>query len=89
MESLLQLFTLKCYLYFLFSLSVSISGSVADVSCFRCWPMSGRVGSAIFESGIVKNDGVAVGIASLTLSVQLIFPLPVSTSGSVSDISGF
>ncbi len=48
-----------------------------------------RVGSAIFESGIVENVGVAVGIASLTLSVQLLFPLPVSTSGSVSDISGF
>ncbi len=39
--------------------------------------MSGRVGSAIFESGIVENVGVAVGIASLTLSVRVLFPLPV------------
>ncbi len=56
------------------------------------FPMLADVGTCRqchFESGIVKNDGVAVGIASLTLSVQLIFPLPVSTSGSVSDISGF
>ena len=51
--------------------------------------MSSNVGSAISESGIVENVGVAVGIASLTLSVQLLFPLPVSTSGSVPDISGF
>ncbi len=51
--------------------------------------MSGRVVSAIFELGIVENAGVAIGIASLTISVQLIFPLPVSTSGSVADISGF
>ena len=39
--------------------------------------MSGRVESAIFESGIVENVGVAVGIALLTLSVHLLFPLPV------------
>ncbi len=51
--------------------------------------MSGRVGDVVFESGIVENVGVAIGIASLALRVQLLFPLPVSTSGSVSDISGF
>ena len=51
--------------------------------------MSGRVGSGISESGILENLGVAVGIASLTLSVHLLFPLPVSTSGSVAEILGF
>ncbi len=61
----------------LFPLPVSTSGFVADVSDFRCWPMSGRVSGVIFESGIVENVGVAVGIASLTLSVQQLFPLPV------------
>ncbi len=39
--------------------------------------MSGRVESAIFRSGIVENVGEAVGIASLTLSVRVLFPLPV------------
>ena len=50
------------------------------------FPTSGRVSSAIFEPGMVEHVGVAVGIASLTLSVQLLFPHPVSTSGFESDI---
>ncbi len=53
----------------LFPLPASTSGSMADIPGFRCWPMSGRVGSAIFESGIVENVGVAVGIASIKLSI--------------------
>ena len=40
--------------------------------------MSGRVCSAIFESGMVRNVGVAVGITSPALSVQKLFQLPVS-----------
>ena len=40
--------------------------------------MSGNVGSVIFGSGMVKNMGVAVGIASPSVSVQKLFPLPVS-----------
>jgi len=51
--------------------------------------MSNNVRSVIFGSGIVENVGVAVGIASPTLSIQMLFPLPVSTSGSVADTSGF
>ena len=51
--------------------------------------MSDTVGSAIFGSGVVENVGVAVGIASLTLAVRVLFPLPVSTSGFVADILGF
>ena len=39
--------------------------------------MSGNVGSAIFGSGMVENVGVAVGIASKSVSVQKLFPLPV------------
>ncbi len=38
---------------------------------------------------MVENVWVAVGIASPALSVQKLFPLPVSTSGSVADILGF
>ncbi len=48
--------------------------------------MSGNVGSVIFGSGMVENVGVAVGIASPSVSVQTLFPLPVSTSGFVADI---
>ena len=40
--------------------------------------MSGNVGSDISESGMVANVGVAVGIASLSVSVQKLFLLPVS-----------
>ena len=50
------------------------------------FPTSADVGSVIFESGIVKNAGLAVGIASPSVSVQKLFPLPVSTSGFVADI---
>ena len=53
---------------------------------FRCRPMSDNVGSVIFGSGMVENVGVAVGIASKSVSVQKLFPLPVSTSGFVADI---
>ncbi len=59
---------------------------MADTSGFRCLPMSGRVGSDISESGVVENVGVAVRIASLAVSVQKLFPLPVFTSGFVADI---
>ena len=44
---------------------------------FRGRPMSGNVGSDISESGMVANVGVAVGIASLSVSVQKLFLLPV------------
>ncbi len=40
--------------------------------------MSGRVGSAIPKLGMVRNVGVAVEIASPSVSVQKLFPLPVS-----------
>ncbi len=40
--------------------------------------MSDPAGSAISKSGMVENVGVAVGIASPALSVQTLFPLPVS-----------
>ena len=73
----------------LFPLPVSTSGSVADIWGFQCRPMSGHVGSATSESGVVENVGVAVGIASPAHSVQKLFPLPSSTSGSAADISGF
>ena len=40
--------------------------------------MSDNVGSVIFWSGMIENVGVAVGIASKSVSVQKLFPLPVS-----------
>jgi hypothetical protein len=39
--------------------------------------MSGNVGGDISESGMVTNVGVAVEIASLSVSVQELFLLPV------------
>jgi len=48
--------------------------------------MSGNVGSVIFGSGMVENVGGAVGIASPSVSVEKLLPLPVSTSGFVTDI---
>ncbi len=72
------MFSFKSYFNFRFPLPVS-------------WPtfeltMSGNVGSVIFGSGMVEIVGVAVGIASPSVSVQKLFPLPVSSSGFVADI---
>ena len=61
-------------------------GLVADVWSFRCRSLSGRVRSAISKSGMVENVGVAAGIASPSVSVQQLFPLPFSTSGFVTDV---
>ncbi len=44
-----------------------------------------RVGSAISKLGMVGNAGVAVEIASPSVSVQKLIPLPVFTSGFVAD----
>jgi len=49
---------------------------VADIQvgrCSRCRPMTGRVGSAICDSGMVENAGVAVETASPAHSVQRYF----------------
>ena len=48
--------------------------------------MSDNIGSVIFGSGVLENMGVAIEIASKSVSVQKLFPLPVSTSGFVADI---
>jgi len=45
---------------------------------YRCRPMSNNVSSVIFGSGMVENVGIAIGIASPSVSVQKLFPLPVS-----------
>ncbi len=81
MESLRHLFPFKGYFHFRFPLPVS--WLTFDL------PMSDNVNSVIFWSGMVENVGVAVGIASPSVSdvsVQKLFPLPVSTSGFVADI---
>ena len=59
---------------------------IFDILRSRCRPMSGHVVSGISESGVAENVGVAVEIASPSLSVQKLFLLPVSTSGFVADI---
>ena len=71
MKSLRHLFPFKSYFHFLFPLPVS-----SRHLSFRCRPMSGRVGSVISKSGVVDNVGVAVGIASPSVSFQKLFPLP-------------
>ncbi len=43
----------------------------------RCRATLGDVVSGIYESGVVGNVGVDVEIASPSLSVQKLFPLPV------------
>ena len=45
--------------------------------------MSGNVGSAISKSGMVENVRVAVEIASPSLSVPKLFPLPVCVAATV------
>ena len=54
---------------------------LVDISSFGFRKMSVGVGNDIAKSAMVANAGVAVGIASLTLSAPKLFPLPVSTSG--------
>ncbi len=48
--------------------------------------MSDYVVSAISESKVVENLGVASETASKSISVQKLFLLPVFTSGFVTDI---
>jgi len=55
---------------------------------FPCRQMSGHVHNIISKSSTVEL-WVAVEIASPALSVQTLFPLPVSTFGSVADVLGF
>ena len=47
----------------------SKSGLLVAILNFRFWPMLGHVVSAISVSGVVKNVGVAVGIASPSLYI--------------------
>ena len=51
--------------------------------------MSDNVGSVIFGSGVLENIGVGIEIASISVSIQKLFQLPVSTSGFVADIGVF
>ena len=61
------------------------------ILCSNCgFPMSADVGQCrqcrIRVAHGKKNKGVAVGIASKYVSVQKLFPLPVSTSGFMAVI---
>ena len=71
-----------------FLLPVSTSGFVADIRVFgvgRCRAVL-TVDGVISKSGMVENVGLAVEIASPSVSVQKLLPLPVSTSGFEADI---
>ena len=71
----------------LFPLPVSTSGFVADICVSdvgRCRTMSAV---SFLSRAWSQNVGVAVGIALKSVSVQKLFPLSVSTSGFVADIS--
>ena len=46
-------------------------------------PTSGHVGSGISELGMVENVRIAVELASRSLSVRKIFPLPVCMSATL------
>ncbi len=60
------------------SKAISTSGLVPDILSSGCRSKSGNVGSDIFNSDMVANVGVAVGIALPSVSVQKLFPLTVS-----------
>ncbi len=50
---------------------------MAAVLNFSCRTTSGNVRGDVVKSGMVDNVGIAVGIASPSLAVQKLFPLPV------------
>jgi len=81
LKSLRHLFPFKSY----FPLPVSTSGFGGRHLRLRCRAVL-ALGSVISKSGVVENVEVAVEIASPSVSVQKLFPLPVSTSGFVADI---
>ena len=68
--------SLSVFVQKLFLLTVSWL-TINHISRYRGRQMSVNVGSYISESGMVTNVGVAVGIASLSVSVQKLFLLPV------------
>ncbi len=61
----------------LFPLLVSVTAILNSVNDRR-HEMSGDIGSVISKSGLVKNVGVEVEIASLSQAVQKLLPLPFS-----------
>jgi hypothetical protein len=63
----------------LFLLPVCVVGIRVLDAGSRCRPTSDRVVSGISESDMAENVGVAVEIASPSLFVQKLFPLPVSS----------
>jgi hypothetical protein len=62
----------------LFLLPVCVVDIRVPNAGFRFRPTSGRVVSGISVPDVTENVGVAVEIASPSLSVQKLFPLPVS-----------
>ncbi len=80
LKSFRHLFPFNSYVHFQFPLPVPWPTYELPMSTDvpRCRPMSSNVRSVIFGSGMVENVGVAIGIASPSVSVQKLFALPVS-----------
>ncbi len=55
---------------------------------FGSRPMSANVDRVISESGMVENMGVEVEIATPSLTVKKLFPLPVSVSAILNLVGG-
>ncbi len=58
---------------------------IAVILSFRRWTMSADVGSDTGMSGVVETVVTAVGIASPSLSVQKLFPVPVCIAAILSS----
>ena len=54
--------------------------SMAAILNFGNRPTSDNVNRVIYELGMVENMGVEVGIATPSLTVEKLFPLPVSVA---------
>ncbi len=58
-------------------MAAALPVSMAAILNFRSRPTSDNVDRVISESGMVENMGVEVGIATPSLTVEKLFPLPV------------
>ncbi len=58
-------------------MAAALPVSMAAILNFGSRPTSDNVDRVISESGMVENMGIEVGIATPSLTVEKLFPLPV------------
>ena len=58
-------------------MAAALPVSMTTILNFGSRPTSGNVDRVISESGMVENMGIEVGIATPSLTVEKLFPLPV------------